>query len=251
MPRGEDTEPLDRSGVWGEERGRRLEAPNVQPGDFTEEDSLGGFGESFEIDDDVAPLSVSGRRDPLTLPVLALNKHFHPIHITTSRRAFLLLFGDAAHAIDDVGELHDFGSWRSLPVRDADDGLPIVGGNLRVPRVLHLRRYERVRRPTVRLSRKNVMLRDGHQCQYCQKHLPVRDLNIDHVLPRSRGGADSWENLVTACRPCNLRKGRRTPDEAGMRLSRTPAVPRWNGSMLLLLGRPEPFKEWEPFLKTA
>jgi 5-methylcytosine-specific restriction endonuclease McrA len=103
----------------------------------------------------------------------------------------------------------------------------------------------------VRLSRKNIMLRDGHQCQYCQKHLPVRDLNIDHVLPRSRGGADSWENLVTACRPCNLRKGRRTPEEAGMRLSRPPTTPRWNGSMLLLLGRPEPFKEWEPFLKTA
>ena len=232
VPRGEVTEPL-------------FEA------DAVDGDSFGSLDESFEIDDDVATIHSSGRRDPLTLPVLALNKHFHPIHITTSRRAFLLLFGDSAHAVDDAGELHDFSSWRRLPVRESDDGLPIVGGTLRVPRVLHLRRYERVRRPTVRLSRKNIMLRDAHQCQYCNKHLPVRDLNIDHVLPRSRGGGDSWENLVTACRPCNLRKGRRTPDEAGMRLFRTPTAPRWNGPMLLLLGRPEPFKEWEPFLKTA
>ncbi len=233
MPRGAVSEPLETAG-------------NV-----VDEDSFGSLDESFEIDDKVTEFHAASRGDPLTLPVLALNKHFHPIHITTSRRAFLLLFGDAAQAIDDSGELHDFSSWRRLPVRDTDDALPIVGGTLRVPRVLHLRRYERVRRPTVRLSRKNVMLRDAHQCQYCNKHLPVRDLNIDHVLPRSRGGPDSWENLVTACRPCNLRKGRRTPDEAGMRLFRTPATPRWNGSILLLLGRPEPFKEWEPFLKTA
>ena len=221
-------------------------------GETPEEDSFGDLDDSFEIDDELALFHhPSGRRDPLTLPVLALNKHFHPIHVTTSRRAFLLLFGDAAHALDDVGELHDFASWRGLPVRETDDALPIVGGVLRVPRVLHLRRYERVRRPTVRLSRKNVMLRDAHQCQYCCKRPPVRDLNIDHVVPRSRGGPDSWENLVTACRLCNLRKGRRTPDEASMRLLRQPSAPRWTASMLLLLGRPEPFKEWEPFLKTA
>ena len=229
----------------------KVAAQPAPTGEVLEDDSFGDLDESFEIDDDIATFHPSGRSDPLTLPVLALNKHFHPIHITTSRRAILLLFCDAAHALDDAGELHDFSSWRRLPVRDTDDALPIVGGSLRVPRVLHLRRYERVRRPTVRLSRKNVMLRDGHQCQYCNKRLPVRELNIDHVFPRSRGGSDSWENLVTACRPCNLCKGRRTPDEASMRLLRPPTAPRWNGSMLLLLGRPEPFKEWEPFLKTA
>ncbi|MDI1431515.1 HNH endonuclease [Polyangium sorediatum] len=221
---------------------------------------MGGLDEldgSFEIDDDLAfahPTILSPERrsrDPLALPVLALNRHFHPVQVTTARRAFLLLFGGTAHAIDEAGDVHDFTSWRGLPVRDSDDGLPIVGGSLRVPRVLHLRRYERVRRPTVRLSRRNVMLRDAHQCQYCLKRPPVRDLNIDHVVPRSRGGVDSWENLVTACRPCNLRKGRRTPEEASMRLLRTPTAPRWSASMLLLLGRPEPFKEWEPFLKSA
>jgi 5-methylcytosine-specific restriction endonuclease McrA len=103
----------------------------------------------------------------------------------------------------------------------------------------------------IRLSRKNVMLRDAHQCQYCGRRPPVRDLNIDHVMPRSRGGADSWENLVTACRVCNLRKGWRTPDEAAMRLIRQPAPPRWTSTMQILMGSPSPFEEWAPFLKAG
>ena len=191
------------------------------------------------------------KKDPLELPVLVVNRHFQPVQITSARRAFLLLFGGSALAIDDAGDLHDFATWRGLPVRPSDDTLPIVGGALRVPRVLHLRRYERMRRPTVRLTRRNLMLRDAHQCQYCARRPSVRDLNIDHVIPKSRGGADSWENLVTACRTCNLRKAWRTPDEASMRLIRVPSTPRWTTTMQILLGTPEPFKEWDPFLKAG
>jgi 5-methylcytosine-specific restriction endonuclease McrA len=194
---------------------------------------------------------VPQRNDPLGLPVLVVNRFFQPVQITSARRAFLLLFGGAALAIDEVGEMHDFGAWRALPVRAHDDGLPVVGGSLRVPRVLHLRRYERVRRPVIRLTRKNVMLRDAHQCQYCGRRPPVRDLNIDHVLPRSRGGADSWENLVTACRVCNLRKGWKTPEEAMMRLLRVPGPPRWSSTVQILLGTPSRFDEWTPFLKAG
>jgi 5-methylcytosine-specific restriction endonuclease McrA len=194
---------------------------------------------------------VRRKRDPLELPVLVVNRFFQPVQITSARRAFLLLFGGSAQAIDEAGDLHDFPAWRQLPVREHDDGLPILSGSLRVPRVLHLRRYERVRRQPVRLTRKNLMLRDAHQCQYCARRPPVRDLNIDHVLPRSRGGEASWENLVTACRVCNLRKGRRTPDEAAMRLLRIPGPPRWTMAMEILLGAPDPFEEWGPFLKTG
>ena len=194
---------------------------------------------------------VRRKLDPLELPVLVVNRFFQPVQITSARRAFLLLFGGSAQAIDEAGDLHDFPAWRKLPVREHDDGLPILSGSLRVPRVLHLRRYERVRRQPVRLTRKNLMLRDAHQCQYCARRPPVRDLNIDHVLPRSRGGQATWENLVTACRVCNLRKGRHTPDEAAMRLLRTPGPPRWTMAMEILLGAPDPFEEWGPFLKTG
>jgi 5-methylcytosine-specific restriction endonuclease McrA len=190
-------------------------------------------------------------RDPLNLPVLVVNRFFQPVQVTTARRAFLLLFGGSALALDEAGELYDFSSWRRLPVRDRDDGLPIVGGDLRVPRVLHLRRYERSRRPTIRLTRKNLMMRDAHQCQYCSRRPPMRDLNIDHVLPKSRGGKDAWENLVTACRTCNLRKGRRTPEEASMHLIRQPVAPRWSTSVQIMMGRLETFEEWGPFLKAG
>jgi 5-methylcytosine-specific restriction endonuclease McrA len=189
--------------------------------------------------------------DVLASPVLILNRYFEPIQLTTAKRAFVLLYGGAASAIDEAGEPHGFDAWRTLPVRREDEGIPIVGGELRVPRVLHLHRYDRTPRVTVRLTRRNLMLRDAHQCQYCGRHPPLRDLNIDHVVPRSRGGGDSWENLVTACRNCNLRKGWKTPEEANMNLSRRPYRPRWTMSAQILLFTPRRFKEWEPFLKAS
>jgi 5-methylcytosine-specific restriction endonuclease McrA len=188
--------------------------------------------------------------DVLSFPVLVLNRYFEPVQLTTAKRAFVLLYGGVAHALDEDGEAYDFDMWRTLEVREGDDELPIVGGHLRLPRVVHLHRYERQPRLTVRLTRKNLMFRDAHQCQYCGKQPPVRDLNIDHVLPRSRGGPDSWENLVTSCRTCNLRKGYKTPEEANMRLARRPFRPKWSVSAQILLGG-ERFAEWKPFLKKA
>ena len=153
--------------------------------------------------------------------------------------------------MDERGDTHDFGYWRSLPVRDLDDGLAIVGGVLRVPRILHLLRYKRTPRPAVRLTRRNLMLRDDHSCQYCGKRPPLRELNLDHVVPRCRGGGDSWENLVTSCRNCNLKKGHRTPREAGMVLRSRPRKPHWTTTAQILMAQREPFSEWEPFLKAS
>lgn len=190
--------------------------------------------------------------DVLSLPVLVLNRHFVPIQVTTVKRALVLLYGGAADALDEFGELCDFDLWREVPVRENDDSIPLVQGSLRAPRVVHLSRYERTPRIAVRLTRRNIMFRDGHECQYCGLRPGLRaELNIDHVLPRSRGGQDTWENLVTSCRACNLRKGRRTPDEANMRLARRPVQPKWSSLAQLLLGHEVKFKEWEPFLKVA
>jgi hypothetical protein len=189
-------------------------------------------------------------RDVLNGPVLVLNRYFQPVQVTSARRAFCLLFGGTAHAVDEGGDSYDFDMWKDLPVRANDDGIPIIGGNLRVPRVVHLLVYDRTPRTVVRLTRRNLMLRDQHQCQYCGKRPPLRDLNIDHVMPRSRGGRDSWENLVTSCRFCNVRKGRRTPEEANMKLARKPFRPTWTFTAQLI-GEADYFAEWEPFLKTG
>jgi 5-methylcytosine-specific restriction endonuclease McrA len=189
--------------------------------------------------------------DVLSRPVLVLNRVFQPVQLTTAKRAFVLMYGGAATALDASGEEYDFDLWRSLPVRAEDDYIPIVGGTLRVPRVLHLHQYDRTPKVTVRLTRRNLMFRDAHQCQYCGKRPPLRELNIDHVQPRSRGGPDSWENLVTACRVCNLRKGWRTPEEANMRLQRRPFRPKWSTTAQILLGSATKYREWEPFLKAS
>jgi 5-methylcytosine-specific restriction endonuclease McrA len=189
--------------------------------------------------------------DVLSMPVLVLNRFFQPVQITTAKRAMVLLYGDAAEAIDEEGDAYGFDGWRHLPVRQGDDAIPIVSGALRVPRVVHLHRYDRTPRTTVRLTRRNLMFRDAHQCQYCGKRPALRELNIDHVIPRSRGGDDTWENLVTACRTCNLKKGWKTPEEANMRLARAPFRPKWTMSAQLLLGAGWRFKEWEAFLKAS
>ena len=190
--------------------------------------------------------------NPLILPVLVLNRLYQPVRISTARSALRLLFAGNAKALDQRGELHDFASWRRLPLREGlDQGIALVKGVLRVPRVLHLERYSRLWRPVVRLTRRNLMLRDGYRCQYCGRHAAERALNIDHVMPRSRGGRQSWENLVTACQPCNRRKGERTPQEAGMPLLRTAAAPSWSIAAQLLLGEPAAYREWLPFLGLA
>jgi 5-methylcytosine-specific restriction endonuclease McrA len=191
------------------------------------------------------------RGDVLLRPVLLLNRLYVPICTVTVRRAMVLLYSGAAQALDEEGQMHDFWRWSLLPVRHGDDRLPLVASALRVPRVLHLLHYDRLPQVAVRLTRQNLLRRDQEQCQYCGCRPGPRNLNLDHVRPRSRGGTDSWENLVISCRACNLKKGHRTPDEAGMALIRRPQRPGWSTTALILMGLGRPFSEWEPFLKAG
>lgn len=183
----------------------------------------------------------------LSSQVLVVNRNLQAVHITTARRAFVLMFTDIARALDPSWVSHDFESWASIS--PGGDG-PTVGtsrGPILIPRVVQLVDYDRMPRTTIRLTRRNIFLRDGYTCQYCARRGTPRDLNLDHVMPRSRGGPMSWENVVCSCRVCNLKKGGRTPPEANMRLLRRPVRPRWSPVLALAFspGRPA---EWEPFL---
>lgn len=183
------------------------------------------------------------RQRVLELPSLVLNKSFQPVRITTVREACALLFGDRAYAMDGRYEPMDFAAWAAQP---ATGGalIPTPSLKLRAPRLLLLREYNKVPRTPLRLSRKNIYLRDGGACGYCGSK---DELTLDHVLPRSRGGPSTWENLVTCCRPCNTRKGRKTPSEAGMHLGKEPKRPSWNVALQIAsLSRTIP--QWEPFL---
>ncbi len=182
--------------------------------------------------------------------VLVLNRLYQPIHITSVRRAFALLYQGMARAIDAEYRLFDFESWAELSAELHRDSLGTVGRRIRIPRVIVLTAYEHLPKVRVRFSRFNIYARDENTCQYCSRTLPRSELNLDHVVPRSRGGTTTWENVVCSCVPCNLRKGGRTPQEAGMKLMKMPTRPRWTPLLRAPL-RKATYREWLPFLSLA
>ncbi len=179
--------------------------------------------------------------------VLVLNRVYRPVHITSVRRAFSLLYQGVARAIDEEFQLFDFESWSSLSAAAHHDAIHTVNRRIRVPRVIVLIAYEYLPKTRVRFSRFNIYARDDSTCQYCGKKYYRAELNLDHVVPRSRGGSTNWENVVCSCVACNLRKGGRTPEEAGMRLLRQPSRPRWT-PMFRSATRRAFYREWRPFL---
>jgi 5-methylcytosine-specific restriction endonuclease McrA len=183
----------------------------------------------------------------LDVPVLVLNRSYLPIHVTTVQRAFVLLYRGMAKAVDERYETFDFRAWRGLEVGPEDDAIGIVGGTLRIPRVILLAVFDRVPRRHVRFSRTNIYARDRNTCQYCGRNHARSQLNLDHVVPRAQGGRSTWENVVCSCVECNRRKGGRTPKQAAMRLIRTPVKPRWTPIAGTLTGRRD-YPEWKPFL---
>ncbi|HCF59958.1 MAG TPA: HNH endonuclease [Myxococcales bacterium] len=186
----------------------------------------------------------------LNSSVLVLNRLYQPVHVTSAKRAFTLLYQGVARAIDQEFHLFDFASWAELSAEMCRDSIGLVGRRIRVPRVIVLVAYEKLPRTHVRLSRLNIYARDGNTCQYCGRRLPRTELNLDHVVPRSQGGSTSWENVVCSCVPCNLRKGGRTPLQAGMRLRKAPVRPRWTPLLRVQPGR-STYREWLPFLSLA
>ncbi len=182
--------------------------------------------------------------------VLVLNRHFLPVHITSVRRAFSLLYQGLAEAVDEQYRTFDFHSWSELSVAVRDESVGLVHGAIRVPRVILLLTYDRIPRREIRFNRFNVYSRDRNTCQYCGVRMGRPDLTLDHVVPRSQGGRSTWENIVCSCQPCNRRKGGRTPKQAAMKLMREPRRPDWTPFMLNAFS-PRRYREWRPFLSTV
>lgn len=186
----------------------------------------------------------------LNTKVLVLNRSYLPVHITSVRRAFSLLYQGIACAVNEQYRTFDFQSWTELSASVHDDTIGLVGRVVRVPRVILLVAYDRVPRRHVRFSRFNIYARDRNTCQYCGHKFARNDLNLDHVVPRSQGGLSRWENVVCSCHACNRRKGGRTPEQAGMRLLRPAHRPEWTPFMLETFSLRR-YKEWGPFLSTV
>lgn len=183
----------------------------------------------------------------LNSKVLVLNRSYFPVHVTSVRRAFSLLYQGIAKAVDAQYRTFDYESWSALSTSVHDETIGLIGRAIRVPRVILLVSYDRVPRRRVRFSRFNVFARDKNTCQYCGRRFVRNELNLDHVVPRSRNGESTWENIVCSCFVCNRIKGGRRPEEAGMRLIKKPVQPEWTPFMLETFSLRR-YQDWVPFL---
>lgn len=160
--------------------------------------------------------------------VLVLNRSWIAIQVASARRAIGLLYQGYAKVVSPEDfSTYDFDDWRELSKTADDYCIHTVHFKIMVPEVIVLTYFNGVYRREIRFSRRNIFERDKNMCQYCGKKFKKWEFTLDHVIPRSRGGRSTWENLVLACVPCNVRKGDRLPEEARMPLVRRPRKPRW------------------------
>jgi len=177
--------------------------------------------------------------DMLARKVLVLNKLYNPINVISARDAFIKLFIEIAEVVtieDGNYGNYNFNSWAEISelrkqleeLGDLDDVVYTSRLTLVVPRVIRLLEYARIPNQTLKLTRRNIYIRDESICQYCGKKLSTDKLNLDHIVPKSQGGHNEWENLVCSCFKCNEKKAGRTPKEARMKLIRIPRKPKYN-----------------------
>jgi 5-methylcytosine-specific restriction endonuclease McrA len=151
---------------------------------------------------------------------------------------------------------HSSDSWRELSALETLDRTPDqdwirgVGYDLQAPRVIRLPSCNQLPRENMRFNRKNVFARDANRCQYCNRNQLTSELSLDHVIPKSKGGPTTWDNIVCACVACNVRKGGRTPREAGMVLNRKPRKPRYSPLVTMKLHNPK-YASWRSFVDKA
>lgn len=170
--------------------------------------------------------SNQGRKGGAVGRALVLNATYEPLSVVSVRRAVVLVLKEKAEV-----------------VHEGDDALRSERMAMRVPSVIRLRRYVRVPyRATVPLSRRAVFVRDGHQCQYCGAAAE----SLDHVVPTSRGGPHTWENVVACCRRCNSAKEDRLLEETTLRLQHPPVAPKQTIWIVVAVGRVDP--RWEQYL---
>ncbi len=165
---------------------------------------------------------------------LLLNTTYEPLRVVSWKRAVRMLFQEKVEVVEEY-----------------DREVRSVSLALRLPSVLRLLSYRRIKRSyhQVRFTRSNLLARDDYRCQYCDRRLALGELTYDHVIPVSRGGSKSWDNIVTSCIACNRRKGGHTPEEAGLRLLRNPkAPPGFPHKIRFFLSRNTTPESWKTYI---
>jgi 5-methylcytosine-specific restriction endonuclease McrA len=184
--------------------------------------------------------------------VLVLNRNWQAINIRTPAEAFCQMATNVATALEIDGENHirpvTWDEWITLPIRDGDNAVHTVRGAIRVPTVIVALNFAKVPKKRPKLCAKTIRERDGNRCQYTGKLLRPDEGSLDHVLPRSRGGKDEWQNLVWADKTVNAKKGNRLPHEAGLKLLAVPRVPK-ELPVTALIRNAHGIVDWNLFVK--
>lgn len=183
--------------------------------------------------------------------VLVLNRNWQAIHVRTPADAFCQMATGAATALEIEGEEYirpvTWSEWITLPVREQDQAVRTARGQIRVPTVIVAVNFDRVPKKRPKLCAKNIRERDGNRCQYTGRVLHPDEGSLDHVVPRSRGGPDTWENLVWSAKDVNTRKGNRLPHEAGLKLLSVPRAPK-EQLVTATIRNSHSIPEWKLFL---
>ena len=194
-----------------------------------------------------------------------LNAHFVALRVISARRAFALLLkrtlyddpvAEVVHVESGRWATYDFDDWCDVSTLHRElephtfDWVRTVRLALAVPRVIRVLAFANVPRQAVKFNRRNVIARDANCCQYCGRRFPYCELSLDHVVPRSQGGPTTWENVVTSCLRCNVRKGDRTPDRAGMTLLNEPAKPTYSAGLSVRLSDHK-YLAWRSFIPAS
>jgi len=184
--------------------------------------------------------------------VLVLNRSWVVVNVASVRRAMGLLYQDLARAVHPEDySLYDFDDWCDLSkLQKSPRMIATPTRVIRVPEVILLKAFNGFFHREIRFSRRNIFERDKHTCQYCSKKLSKAELTIDHVIPQSKGGQDTWENLALACVRCNVKKANRTPAQANMPLIRKPVKPNWLPAMGIKIPSTQ-LSSWQRFIDTA
>jgi len=191
--------------------------------------------------------------------VLVLNKHYAAVRVVSAKRAFCMLFkriAEIVHVEQSEYLSYDFESWREVSEyraryeREHHEWIRCVRFELAVPKIIRLLFYDRLPIRPVKFNRRNIYARDRSRCQYCGGKFSTSELTLDHVTPRSRGGTSDWANVVCCCVKCNVRKGGRTPREAGMKLITEPIKPKRSPVVTVKLTS-DKYQSWKQFLDAA
>jgi 5-methylcytosine-specific restriction endonuclease McrA len=193
----------------------------------------------------------------LSQPTLVLNKSWFPVLVENVKESFTKVFAGTANLIDEeTDQVYDWETWLntfSLAVEENVEDYKykfIQTGSLlvRIPEVILLKKYNKLPHMEVKLTRRNLLIRDNFTCQYTSERVTSKNATIDHVFPRSRGGKTVWDNVVICSFDANIRKANRTPEEAGVKLRKVPKRPKWNPLYAFADSRRLP--SWNKYINT-